>query len=140
MKLKSIHLLTLILICSIVVTISATGCIKSESASVESIILTNNVDDNGNPTAETENFKEGTKEIFLVIKVKNMQKTDNISVKWTYLDKGLEIDSKSFTPEGNFTGNKIFKIKISQGFPYGNYEVRIFLNGTQLRTVSFKVN
>jgi hypothetical protein len=48
-----------------------------------------------------------------------MKKTDNISVKWTYLDKDLEIDSKSFAPESDFTGNKIFKIKISQGFPFG---------------------
>jgi hypothetical protein len=69
-----------------------------------------------------------------------MKNTDNISIKWTYLDKGLEIDSKSFTPENDFTGNKIFKIKISQGFPYGKYEVRTFLNGTHIKTIPFKVN
>jgi len=140
MKFKSIYLLTIILITGVLTSVLMTGCMEKDPVSVESIILTNSVDDNGNPTAETESFKEGTKEIFLVIKVKNMQKTDNISVKWTYLDKGLEIDTKTFTPEGDFTGNKIFKIIISQGFPYGNYEVRVFLNGAQLKTVPFKVN
>ena len=113
---------------------------KEEPVSIENIILAASVDANGNPTAETSDFKEGTKEIYLVIKVKNMQKTDNISVKWTYLDKGLEIDSKSFTPEGKFTGNHVFKFKVSLGFTFGNYEVRTFLNGTQIKTVSFKVN
>lgn len=138
MKLKIIQILVLIAV--IFVFISAAGCFRQEPIAIENMILAAKVDDNGNPTEETQNFKENTKEIYLVIKVKNMQNTDNITVKWTYLDKGLEIDSKSFTPESKFTGNKIFKIKISQGFPFGNYEVRIFLNGTQLKTIPFKVN
>lgn len=138
MKLKIIQILVLIAV--IFVFISAAGCFRQEPLAIENMILAAKVDDNGNPTEETQNFKENTKEIYLVIKVKNMQNTDNITVKWTYLDKGLEIDSKSFTPESKFTGNKIFKIKISQGFPFGNYEVRIFLNGTQLKTIPFKVN
>ncbi|MCL4376767.1 MAG: hypothetical protein M1475_05070 [Actinobacteria bacterium] len=138
MKLKIIQILVLIAV--IFVFISVVGCFRQEPIAIENMILAAKVDDNGNPTEETQNFKENTKEIYLVIKVKNMQNTDNITVKWTYLDKGLEIDSKSFTPESKFTGNKIFKIKISQGFPFGNYEVRIFLNGTQLKTIPFKVN
>ncbi|MCE5328773.1 hypothetical protein LLG07_00305 [bacterium] len=140
MKIKSIHLLIIAITISMVMPVFITGCLKKEPVSIENIILTASIDDNGNPTAETESFDENTKEIFLVIKIKNMQKTDNVSVKWTYLDKGLEIDSKSFTPEGNFTGNKIFKIIISQGFTFGNYEVRVFLNGSQVKIIPFKVN
>lgn len=140
MKIKSIHLLIIAITVSMVMPVFIAGCLKKEPVSIENIILTASIDDNGNPTAETESFDENTKEIFLVIKIKNMQKTDNVSVKWTYLDKGLEIDSKSFTPEGNFTGNKIFKIIISQGFTFGNYEVRVFLNGSQVKTIPFKVN
>ena len=132
--------LILILIISITSLIFANGCLKEEPASIDEIILTSNLDANGNPIDETDKFKEGTKEIYLVVKVKNMQKTDNISVKWTYLDKGLEIDSKSFIPEDKFNGNKIFKIKISQGFPYGNYEVKVFMNGSQVKSIPFKVN
>jgi hypothetical protein len=140
MKLKKILLLTLIFLMVISGVILLSGCLKTEPVSVENVILSGSVDANGNPTAESDNFGEGIKEIYLVIKLHNMKNTDNISVKWTYLDKGLEIDSKSFAPENDFTGNKIFKIKISQGFPFGNYEVKAFLNGTQIKTIPFKVN
>ena len=118
----------------------ASGCLKTVPVSIESIILSGSVDANGNPTAQSDSFNEGVKEIYLVIKLHDMKNTDNVSVKWTYLDKGLEIDSKTFTPENDFTGNKIFKIKISQGFPFGNYEVRVFLNGIEIKTMPFKVN
>jgi hypothetical protein len=139
MKIKKILLIFLTFIIVISVGIALSGCLKTEPVSIESIILSGSVDANGNPTAESGSFTEGIDEIYLVIKLSNMKKTDNISVKWTYLDKDLEIDSKSFTPEDDFTGNKIFKIKISQGFPFGNYEVRVFLNGAQVKTIPFNV-
>ncbi len=82
----------------------------------------------------------GSREIFLVIKVNNMKTTDNLTVKWTFLDKNVEIDNKTFTPEQNFSGNHVFKIKISQGFPFGNYEVNVFLNGNLVKTLPFKVS
>ena len=140
MKFKKIALIVLTFSVILSVGIALSGCLKAKPVSIENIILSGSVDANGNPTAESGNFNVGIKEIYLVIKLSNMKNTDNISVKWTYLDKGLEIDSKSFTPENEFTGNKIFKIKISQGFPYGNYEVRAFLNGTHIKTIPFKVN
>jgi len=140
MKLKKILFSVLTFLIIIPVGLMVSGCLKTEPVSIENIILSGSVDDNGNPTAQSDNFNEGINEIYLVIKLHNMKNTDNISVKWTYLDKDLEIDSKSFTPEKEFTGNKIFKIKISQGFPFGNYEVRVFLNGVHIKTISFKVN
>jgi len=139
MKFKKLSLIFLTFIIAISAGIALSGCLKVEPVSIENIILSGSVDANGNPTAESNSFNIGTKEIYLVIKLSNMKNTDNISVKWTYLDKGLEIDNKSFTPESGFTGNKIFKIKISQGFPYGNYEVRVFLNGVQVKTIPFNV-
>ena len=139
MKFKKILLIILTFLIIISGGIVSSGCLKVEHVSIENIILSGSVDANGNPTAESSNLNVGTKEIYLVIKLSNMKNTDNISVKWTYLDKGIEIDSKSFTPENEFTGNKIFKIKISQGFPYGNYEVRVFLNGGQVKTIPFNV-
>ena len=140
MKLKKILLATLTFLILITVGFMLPGCIKTEPVSIENIVLSGSVDDNGNPTAQSDNFNEGIKEIYLVIKLHDMKNTDNVSVKWTYLDKDLEIDSKSFTPEKDFTGNKIFKIKISQGFPFGNYEVRVFLNGIHTKTIPFSVN
>ena len=140
MKFKKIALLILTFLVILSAGITSTGCLKVKPVSIDNIILSGSVDANGNPTAESDSFNIGTKEIYLVIKLSNMKNTDNISVKWTYLDKGLEIDTKSFTPESDFTGNKIFKIKISQGFPYGSYEVRVFLNGTQEKIISFTVN
>jgi hypothetical protein len=140
MKLKKISLIIFTFAVIVTVGIVSSACMKVEPVSIESIILSGSVDANGNPTTETASFNEGVKEIYLVIKLSNMKNTDNTSVKWTYLDKGLEIDTKSFTPESTFTGNKIFKIKISQGFPFGNYEVRVFLNGAQIKTIPFKVN
>ena len=140
MKLKKILLIILTFLIIISGGLMSSGCLKVEPVSIETIILSGSLDANGNPTEESDNFNEGIKEIYLVIKLHDMKNTDNISVKWTYLDKGLEIDSKSFTPENDFTGNKIFKIKISQGFPFGSYEVRVFLNGTHVKTIPFKVN
>ena len=140
MKLKRIPSVVLILAIIIFIGIASSGCMKSEPVSIETIILSASVDANGNPTAESGNFNAGTREIYLVVKLRNMKNTDNLSVKWTYLDKGLEIDSKSFAPENNSTGSHTFKIIMSEGFPFGNYEVRVFLNGTQVRTIPFTVN
>ena len=140
MKFKKILLIILTFLIIISGGIVLSGCLKVEPVSIENIILSGSVDANGNPTAESDNFNVGTKEIYLVIKLSNMKNTDNISAKWTYLDKGLEIDSKSFTPENDSTGSHTFKIIMSEGFPYGNYEVRVFLNGTNIKTIPFKVN
>jgi len=140
MKLKKISSIALILAVIVLVGVTSSGCLKAEPVSIGTIILSASVDANGNPTAESASFNAGTKEIYLVIKLHNMKNTDNLSVKWTYLDKGLEIDSKSFTPANNSTGSHTFKIIMSEGFPFGNYEVRVFLNGTQVRTIPFMVN
>jgi len=112
---------------------------KQEPFLVEKIILSKGLDSNNNPTEETDSFQGGTKEIYLVIRIQNMKSSDSITVKWTYLDEGLEIDSKSFTPEEKFNGNKIFIIKIAQGFPFGNYEANIFVNGSNYKTIPFTV-
>ena len=107
---------------------------------IKDIILSKNVDANGNPTEATDLFPSETKEIFLVIKVNNMKTTDNLTAKWTFLDKNVEIDNKTFVPEKSFTGNHVFRIKIAQGFPFGNYEVNVFLNGNLIKTLPFKVS
>jgi uncharacterized protein YfaS (alpha-2-macroglobulin family) len=114
------------------------GCSK-KPVEIEDIILSKNVDVNGNPTEATDKFPSGTQEIFVVVKVKNMKTTDNLTIKWTFLDEDIEIDSKTFIPEQSFSGNHVFKIKIAQGFPFGNYEASIFLNGKQIKIMPFKV-
>ena len=139
MKFKKLSLIFLTLVIAVSVIISLPGCLEVKTVSIDNIILSGSIDANGNPTAESSSFNAGTKELYLVIKLSNMKNTDNISVKWTYLDKGLEIDSKSFTPQNNYTGSHTFKIIMSEGFPYGNYEVRVFLNGVHVKTVSFNV-
>jgi len=114
------------------------GC-SEKPVEIEDIVLSKNVDINGNPTEATDKFPSGTQEIFLVIKIKNMKTTDNLTVRWTFLDENIEIDSKTFVPEKNFSGNHVFKIKIAQGFPFGNYEASAFLNGKQIKNIPFKV-
>ncbi|HAX17913.1 MAG TPA: hypothetical protein DCY00_04890 [Actinobacteria bacterium] len=114
------------------------GC-SEKPLEIQDIVLSKNVDVNGNPTEAADTFASGTKEIFLVIKIENMKTTDNITAKWTFLDENIEIDSKTFIPEEKFSGNHVFRIKISQGFPFGNYEATVFLNGKQLETIPFKV-
>lgn len=115
------------------------GC-SQKPVEIQDITLSKNVDINGNPTEITDIFASETKEIFLVVKINNLKTTDNLTVKWTFLDKDIEIDNKTFTPEKDFSGNHVFKIKISQGFPFGNYEASIYLNGKLVKTLSFKVS
>ncbi len=138
-NLLKFFILVFVFIITISFAFALTGCVE-KTVEVEKITLSKNVDINGNPTEESNSFKEGTKEIFLVTKVKNMKPTDNLTVKWVYLDKNLEINSKTFIPNKEFSGNHVFRIKIAQGFPFGDYEVSVFLNGTQLKTLPFKVN
>ncbi len=133
---KTINVLILCLLFSVLPSLYACS---EKPVEIQDIILSKNVDANGNPTEESDIFASGTKEIFLVIKVTDMKATDNITAKWTFLDENIEIDSKTFTPEEKFSGNHIFKIKISQGFPFGNYEASVFLNGRDLKTIPFKV-
>ncbi|MDD3520293.1 MAG: hypothetical protein PHU65_03530 [Actinomycetota bacterium] len=139
--LKSIYLKAIFIpaLCILLIMLPLLNGCSKKPVEIQNIILSKNVDINGNPTEESDVFASGTQEIFLVIKITDMKSTDNITAKWTFLDENIEIDSKTFIPEEKFSGNHVFKIKISQGFPFGNYEVSVFLNGKQVKTISFKV-
>lgn len=129
----------ILILCMLVAVLPSLYACSEKPVEIQDIILSKNVDANGNPTEESDLFASGTKEIFLVIKLTDMKTTDNITAKWTFLDENIEIDSKTFTPEEKFSGNHVFKIKISQGFPFGSYEAKVFLNGRELKTIPFKV-
>ncbi len=130
-----ILIILLILIC----IFALTSC-TVKNISIENIGLSKDINEDGKPVEVTIEFDRETSEIYLTMEVKNMSKDDVLSISWFYLDEDLMLGTRTFSPEDNFTGNKVFMIKISEGFPPGNYTATLSLNDDEVKRITFLVN
>ncbi|MEI8389499.1 MAG: hypothetical protein WCG23_06395 [bacterium] len=86
-------------------------------------------------------FNSETPMIFASVELINTQKTDNIDVKWSFIDnKGeiLPVNSAKF----NESGSKTILLSIkspTKGWPEGNYEMQILVNGIKNSLLNFYV-
>lgn len=126
----------LLILISIFALISCT----IKDISIENIGLSKNISEDGKPVEVSIEFDRQTSEIYLTMEVKNMSKDDVLSISWFYLDEDLKLGTRTFSPEDNFTGNKVFMIKISEGFPPGNYTATLSLNDAEVKRINFLVN
>ena len=118
------------------------GCMM-EPVSIESITLSQDVDDSSfAPIDPTEVFDSGTSIIYLSVKINNMTPKDSLTVTWYYMETGEELETMSSTTEESGSGYIGFSIKSIMSdniFPSGNYKVEVYLNDKLYETKDFSV-
>lgn len=114
------------------------GCGK-EPVSIESITLSQDVDESYAPIDPNEVFKPGTSTVYVSVKINNMTPEDKLTAAWYYMETGEELNTTDYTPESTGSGYIGFSIKSADSFPSGNYSVEIYLNDELYETKSFSV-
>ena len=114
------------------------GC-SQEPVSIESITMSRDIGEDFVPVNPTDEFASGTSIIYISVKVKNMTPEDKLTVVWNYLETGVEISVTDLFLDKRGSGFQCFPLKSAQGFPSGNYNALIYLNGELYETLKFLV-
>ena len=114
------------------------GC-SQEPVSIESITMSRDIGEDFAPVDPTDEFASGTSIIYISVKVKNMTPEDKLTVVWNYLETGVEISVTDLFLDKRGSGFQCFPLKSAQGFPSGNYNALIYLNGELYETLKFLV-
>jgi len=114
-------------------------------SSIQNIVLTTAVDLQGKPTRNISNvFSKDDESIFASVAFQNMPVKANFEGKWIYLDEERLIKTyqKSVIGTGSFAfginANQDAWVPVAKWVP-GKYELRILLNGEQIKTIPFTV-
>lgn len=122
----------------IILSLFLFGC-QQEPVSIESITLSHDIAEDFAPVDPTDEFDAGTSIVYISIMVINMTPEDKLTVTWNYLETGEELNTTDFSTDETGSGYIGFNIKVDQGFPSGDYNVRIYLNDELYETVGFLV-
>jgi len=110
-----------------------------EPFSIESVDISKDVGQDFAPVDIMDEFPTGTSIIYVSVKVNNMSPEDKLTVTWTYLETGDEINTTDFSPDETGSGYIGFNIKVDQGFPAGAYNAAVYVNDELYETVEFSV-
>ena len=130
--------LILLALTVIVLSLFLIGC-SQEPVSIESITISRDIGEDFVPIDPTDEFALGTSVIYISVKVKNMTPEDKLTVVWNYLETGTEISITDLFLDKRGSGFQCFPLKSAQGFPSGNYNALIYLNGELYETLKFLV-
>lgn len=123
------------------------------TANISDVKMSESIDENLNPIGITETFSPDTLTIYLTGQMNNVPSDTELKVDWHYLDAEDENDY-GYVLEGEDTliYSAEYKLDESQGvsaqiarkaeyppFPTGSYEVRIYIDGSNVKNVQFSV-
>jgi len=117
----------------------------SSSASLSKAAMCKSVDlQTEEPIEPTNTFATDTLEIFCSVKLSNAPSGTEVGAEWLYVQdetgavKDLLIDTWSRITEGTrYVSSSI--TKPGTDWPRGDYEAILYLNGSEIQSVSFKV-
>jgi len=114
-------------------------------ASIKSIVLTSAVDLQGKPTRNTSSvFSTEDPDIFASVVFSGMPVKSEFEGRWIYVDAARTIKTyqKSILGDGTFAFSINAKadswIPVKK-WPTGKYELQVYLNGEQIKTIPFTV-
>jgi hypothetical protein len=123
----------IIFILTILVIIILTATLQKKPE-IENIYLSNNKDFDSDESTQNNdyNFKINGPDIYLIIKVKNLAKDDEIKVVWEKTkDSTSRIEQENtIKPEGTGSGKIVVMLVKRNGiYSDGDYNVKVYLNG-----------
>ncbi len=111
-----------------------------EEASLSNFALAENVDDEGRPVETVKELSSDTEKFYVTFEVSNALSSTEIRGDLYYVDNESLVLSTPLNLDGFYTGPAKFHFtKPHDGWPTGNYEVRVFLDGDRVETISFSV-
>jgi hypothetical protein len=126
------------LIAVLIFALLTAGC-KPGPVEIGEVVICKNVDSEYNPVEPTTVFPSGTDTVYAAVKVNNITPEDKVTTIWNYLETGEEINVTDFTTEESGSGYIAFSIEVTAGFPTGRYNVVVYLNDEEIKTVEFSV-
>jgi hypothetical protein len=124
---------------------SCSGEVSFTTARLSEITMAKSIDqETYQPVEKTDTFGVNTTEIFLSAKFSNAPSDTEVMAEWVYVEgeaeelKNYLIDSVSINVSG--TDYLYFAMPMpGQGWPRGQYEVTLYIDGKEVETVSFTV-
>ena len=113
------------------------GTTTTEDLRVEEVDLGTSVDANRRVLDDIDDFRP-TDTIYASVRTVGSGSGATLTARWTFED-GQVVDESSQTISPTGPANTEFHISMPEGFPVGDYEVEILLNGQSVETESFEV-
>jgi len=121
-----------------------TAC-SMTTAQLSEATMASSIDEiTGQPIGTTDTFTADVPEIFASVKLSNAPDDTEVSSEWIYVSGEMEgIENYSImTLSDNFSGTQYIYFSISEmegGWPGGNYDVVLFIDGEEQLTIPFTV-
>lgn len=105
---------------------------------VAAMTFAKGVDVSWNAVSPTTEFKPSDR-INVSIRTENAAPGNQLLVKWMYLGTSQLVKADSVVLRESGVNNSAFFIERAKGFPPGDYQLEVFLNGTLAKSGTFKV-
>jgi len=122
---------------------SCSGEVSFTTARLSEVTMAHGVDDSLRPVGPADTFAVDTPEIYLSAKFSNAPSETEIASEWIYVEGeavGYEntlIDSVSIEVSG--TDYIYFALPMPQGWPRGEYAVKLYIDGKEAETATFTI-
>ena len=140
---KKINIIILIICTIILIIVSIT--VMQKRPDIENIYLSSDRDSSFDKLKQNNNyyFDSRNLDIYLIIEVKHLTTEDEIKVQWEKIENSsCKIIQKNIVnPEQKGSGKIIISlVKKNDMYPPGNYNVRIYLNGSSKISKKFYIS
>lgn len=140
---KKINIIILIICTIILIIVSIT--VMQKRPDIENIYLSSDRDSSFDKLKQNNNyyFDSRNLDIYLIIEVKHLTTEDEIKVQWEKIENSSYkiIQKNIVNPEQKGSGKIIISlVKKNDMYPPGNYNVRIYLNGSSKISKKFYIS
>ncbi|PIU29538.1 MAG: hypothetical protein COT09_00305 [Candidatus Hydromicrobium americanum] len=140
---KKINIIILIIYTIILIIVSIT--VMQKRPDIENIYLSSDRDSSFDKLKQNNNyyFDSRNLDIYLIIEVKHLTTEDEIKVEWEKIENSSYkiIQKNIVNPEQKGSGKIIISlVKKNDMYPPGNYNVRIYLNGSSKISKKFYIS
>jgi len=140
---KKINIIILIICTIILIIVSIT--VMQKRPDIENIYLSSDRDSSFDKLKQNNNyyFDSRNLDIYLIIEVKHLTTEDEIKVQWEKTENSSYkiIQKNIVNPEQKGSGKIIISlVKKNDMYPPGNYNVRIYLNGSSKISKKFYIS
>lgn len=140
---KKINIIILIICTIILIIVSIT--VMQKRPDIETIYLSSDRDSSFDKLKQNNNyyFDSRNLDIYLIIEVKHLTTEDEIKVEWEKIENSSYkiIQKNIVNPEQKGSGKIIISlVKKNDMYPPGNYNVRIYLNGSSKISKKFYIS